>query len=226
MGRLDDSDASPITWPSGAEERFRQVGHSNRLEKSKLLLALTALGLVSAVALLDVLTGYEAGVSSLYLVPVALASWTAGRTAGIFVSVICAGALLGADLKSGHKYTYAFIPVWNAAVILSFFIVVTSLVTSHRRLEEQQEARLQKAIASVKTLRGLLPVCAWCKKIRDDHGYWNEVEAYIAAHSEADFTHGICPDCAAKAVERARSGKMSTAEPSGATQAGSGPSRG
>jgi hypothetical protein len=56
-------------------------------------------------------------------------------------------------------------------------------------------ARLAEALEHVKTLHGLLPICAWCKRIRDDQGYWNQVEAYIRAHSDADFTHGICPKC-------------------------------
>ena len=47
----------------------------------------------------------------------------------------------------------------------------------------------------VKVLEGLLPICAKCKKIRDDKGYWNQIECYIRDHSEADFTHGLCPDC-------------------------------
>jgi len=57
---------------------------------------------------------------------------------------------------------------------------------------------LQKALERVKTLSGLLPICASCKKIRDDQGYWNQIEAYIAQHSEAEFSHGICPQCAKK----------------------------
>lgn len=182
------------------------MGYLEHLENSKALLTLSLVGLVSAVTLLDVMTGYEAGISSLYLLPVSLAGWTAGWRLGIFVSVACAGSVLGVDLRSGHQYTHAFIPFWNAGIVLSFFLVVALLVTNRRRLENEQETRLQKAIASVKTLRGLLPVCAWCKKIRDDRGYWNEVEAYVAAHSEADFTHGVYPGCAAKAVERLRSG--------------------
>ena len=55
----------------------------------------------------------------------------------------------------------------------------------------------KKQDEKVKTLSGLLPICAWCKKIRDDKGYWTKVEEYIAEHSNADFTHGICPDCRA-----------------------------
>jgi AmiR/NasT family two-component response regulator len=59
-------------------------------------------------------------------------------------------------------------------------------------------AELQTALDQVKTLRGMLPICSSCKKIRDDQGYWTEVEIYILEHSEADFTHGLCPDCARK----------------------------
>jgi len=60
---------------------------------------------------------------------------------------------------------------------------------------------LQKALESVKLLSGLLPICMWCKKIRDDQGYWNAIEQYISQHSEAEFTHGICPDCKSKYFE-------------------------
>jgi hypothetical protein len=54
---------------------------------------------------------------------------------------------------------------------------------------------LQQALDNVKTLSGLIPICASCKKIRDDNGYWNQLEKYIIEHSDAQFTHGICPEC-------------------------------
>ncbi|MBI4698169.1 MAG: PAS domain S-box protein [Nitrospirae bacterium] len=57
---------------------------------------------------------------------------------------------------------------------------------------------LKEASTNIKTLKGLLPICAWCKKIRDDKGYWTKVETYIRNHSDALFTHGICPDCLKK----------------------------
>lgn len=57
-------------------------------------------------------------------------------------------------------------------------------------------AQLQKALQEVKTLRGLLPICASCKKIRNDDNSWQQIEEYIASHSDANFTHGICPECA------------------------------
>ena len=55
---------------------------------------------------------------------------------------------------------------------------------------------LQEALDRVKTLRGLLPICACCKKIRDNTGYWNQIEVYIGDHSEAEFSHGLCTECA------------------------------
>ena len=62
---------------------------------------------------------------------------------------------------------------------------------SQRLLEE-----LKQALHKVKQLRGLLPICSSCKKIRDDKGYWKQIESYIQEHSEAEFSHGICPECA------------------------------
>jgi hypothetical protein len=55
--------------------------------------------------------------------------------------------------------------------------------------------KLKKALGEVKTLRGILPICSFCKKIRDDKGYWDQVEVYVSQHTEADFSHSVCPDC-------------------------------
>ena len=57
---------------------------------------------------------------------------------------------------------------------------------------------LAENIAEIKTLRGMLPICASCKKIRDDKGYWNQIESYLSDHSEILFSHSICPECARK----------------------------
>jgi PleD family two-component response regulator len=72
-----------------------------------------------------------------------------------------------------------------------------SLEAKNAELQAKNE-QLQQALGQVKTLSGLLPICANCKKIRDDQGYWQDVAVYIRDHSEADFTHGICPDCMGK----------------------------
>jgi DNA-binding response OmpR family regulator len=64
--------------------------------------------------------------------------------------------------------------------------------------KEQQKLidQLQDAFAEIKTLKGFIPICASCKKIRDDEGYWNQLEVYISKHTDAVFTHGLCPQCA------------------------------
>ena len=66
----------------------------------------------------------------------------------------------------------------------------------YEREREQLIAKLEQALVEIKTLRGILPICASCKKIRDDKGYWNQIETYISHHTEAEFSHGICPECA------------------------------
>ena len=79
------------------------------------------------------------------------------------------------------------------------FIGVARDITRRMSLEEEREnliAELQDALASIKTLKGMLPICSSCKKVRDDKGYWNQIEAYVSEHSDAEFTHAICPDCA------------------------------
>src|SRR5437588_3648157 len=60
---------------------------------------------------------------------------------------------------------------------------------------------LETALARVKQLHGLLPICCYCKKIRDDRNYWQQVEAYVSSHSDAQFTHGVCPDCYERVVK-------------------------
>lgn len=68
-------------------------------------------------------------------------------------------------------------------------------IARHSEERERLVIELQQALAEVKTLRGLLPICAHCKKIRDDQGYWNVIEDFVSSHSEAVFSHGICPEC-------------------------------
>jgi PAS domain S-box-containing protein len=77
-------------------------------------------------------------------------------------------------------------------------------ITPRKKLEEEREkliAELQAALAKINTLSGLLPICPACKKVRDDDGYWQQVETYIKDHSGVKFTHGYCPDCARKWID-------------------------
>jgi len=86
----------------------------------------------------------------------------------------------------------------NTVAYLEGFVEdITDRRLAEEALEEERK-RLQQALDEVKTLRGIFPICANCKKIRDDKGYWNQVEMYVSDHTEAKFSHGICPDCAKK----------------------------
>ena len=101
--------------------------------------------------------------------------------------------------ERGHRYleiTSSLLKDSEGKVIAG--IEVVRDVTERRRLESEREmliGNLQEALAKIKTLKGVIPVCAWCKKVRDDKGYWEELEHYIRDHTDADFTHGICPEC-------------------------------
>ncbi len=82
-----------------------------------------------------------------------------------------------------------WVPV-DKDIYLHYAINITEIRQTQKELEE--------ALANVKKLSGLLPICGHCKKIRDDRGYWNQIDSYIQEHSEAVFSHGICQDCAKK----------------------------
>ncbi|MBN2370128.1 MAG: hypothetical protein JXO72_06545 [Vicinamibacteria bacterium] len=93
-------------------------------------------------------------------------------------------------------------------LILAAFLVVGAAgayrlrVRHHVRRERELRSRIADAVAHIKTLRGLLPICAWCGKVRDDGGYWNRIEEYVSKHTHAKFSHGICPECREKRFRR------------------------
>lgn len=89
-------------------------------------------------------------------------------------------------------------PIREGGKQVSAVVCISKEITERKRAELDRERaiqELQEALQHVRTLSGLLPICASCKKIRDDQGYWTQIETYLRAHSEAQFTHGMCPDC-------------------------------
>ena len=83
----------------------------------------------------------------------------------------------------------------RVAPIDEIIIVLAILACAFAIFALRRWRELQEVLGNIKTLRGLLPLCASCKKIRDDKGYWNQLEAYILNHSDVKITHGICPEC-------------------------------
>jgi PAS domain S-box-containing protein len=105
--------------------------------------------------------------------------------------------------KNGELYweSASISPIRDLAGRVTHYVAVKEDITARKQNEGERDKLiqdLQDALASVKSLSGLLPICASCKKIRDDKGYWSQVEHYISQHSQATFTHGICPDCIKK----------------------------
>ncbi|MCC6142333.1 MAG: hypothetical protein IT368_00865 [Candidatus Hydrogenedentes bacterium] len=130
-----------------------------------------------------------------------LASWVF-LLAGSGLMLLLSWSLLSANWVIGS-------PIINILFTTSILLwsfeltgrVKGRMAEQRRLLKEQVRERtqeLEKALSEVKTLSGLLPICASCKKIRDDTGYWNNVEHYVARHTHANFTHGICPECVEK----------------------------
>lgn len=131
---------------------------------------------------LDLFLPLGVAVGVLYVVPVLLSLWLPSRIHTMAIAgVSTALTLVG----------YAFSPsglVWigllNRVLTVALIWAVMLVVLLRKRAEER-----------IKTLEGLIPICAACKKIRNDRGYWDVLESYLHEHSEAQFTHGLCPDC-------------------------------
>lgn len=145
---------------------------------------------------------------------------SAGLWACVLQIVALSIALAGSDIPPAQVQLFLVTGTLHLSAITIFLIVSATIFlqaprasiasnTALRQLNSELEQRvhertadlqtantsLQEALVNIKTLRGLLPICAACKKIRDDAGYWNQIESYISARSEAQFSHGICPEC-------------------------------
>lgn len=114
-----------------------------------------------------------------------LGLWFGGRSV---YAVFFAGTVV--DVMSSPSQRIALL----VYIVCAINMIIGIILVNAQRVEHD----LSRSNAEVKMLRGILPICASCKKIRDDTGYWNQIEAYIRDHSEAEFSHGICPDCAKK----------------------------
>ena len=169
--------------------------------KKRLLLLCLNIFFVLLVGLVDWQTGFEVQVFVFDFIPVAIIAWYCGLAPTIFISILSASVWLAADVGAGHEYSHFTILYWETLIrLLCFLAIGISMSKIKFLLDEERRIRaeLQKVISEVKTLRGLIPICCICKKIRNDDGYWQQMESYISAHSEVLFSHGFCSECAKK----------------------------
>lgn len=145
-------------------------------------------GLSILLAIADFYSGPFIQFPITYLIPVALASWYNGRWWGLMFAIVLPLVRLGFNLQAWTiPWTIVEASV-NALIriaVLSSFAVVIDRTAAQTRILSKH----------VKMLEGLLPICSYCKKIRDESDAWQPMEKYIQARSAATFTHGICPDC-------------------------------
>ena len=176
---------------TGLKEEF---GHGSNQDKDQphppgkaatILKLASILSVAVGVFIVDLLIpkGFADGL--LYVAPVAwVALWSTRHEASLVVLVAasCTVCAVVGFFLSPPGLPWLGLANLGITIFIVWLTVVLSL--TRKRVEEE-----------VKALRGLLPICSYCKKIRDDKGYWKQIEVYIAANSQADFSHGLCPEC-------------------------------
>jgi hypothetical protein len=110
-------------------------------------------------------------------------------------------AVLAFEIES-HPWQRPGVQVVLALLLIAVGLTIVHLRTQvHIRRERDLAARVEEEMGKVKVLTGMLPVCSWCRRIKDDHGAWHRMEEYVSRRTEARFTHGMCPDCFARFEE-------------------------
>ncbi len=159
---------------------------------------------------LTMLTTRVPYVAPLSVVVVVLIAWDYGlKPALVWIGVIHVLVPVGLYLlEIGPFFVFVEAPELVATIMAVTLLTVIALAYLTDRIHsltkelhrsklavEEANDRLQAALKEVKELRGLLPICAWCKQIREDNGVWEQLETFVARHSRATFTHGMCPKC-------------------------------
>ncbi len=156
--------------------------------------------LIGAIFILDLAIPLGVAVGVLYIFVVLVSLWAPNNRATVIVAALASVCIVAAFfLKPPVDEMWKV--VFNRAISLFAVWITATLGLERKKVEQQKNALLlerEKALEEVKILRGFLPICSSCKKIRDDLGDWSQLEGYIKDHSEAEFTHSICPECAAK----------------------------
>ena len=155
----------------------------------------------------DYVTGYEVRMEILYLLPISYVTWFVGQRIGLLLPILSIVEIYYSDIMAGKQYSSYFAEIWNGAVYLVFYSIVTVLLELRISLQQRENLieDLDNALRQNEELMGLLPICGNCKKFRDDREYRQKVEPYISKHLHAELARSLCKECAAKL--RPESGK-------------------
>ncbi len=161
-----------------------------------------AIGLLLTVLLgtIDYRTGYEFRMELFYLVPISYVTWFCGGRYGILFSILSVITIVYSDVMAGKKYTQFAVEFWNGATYLLFYLIVTVLLKLRKTVQQRESLLddLDRALRQNEVLGGLLPVCAHCKKFRDDPEYRQQVTSYVSRHVNPELLRGVCRECASK----------------------------
>lgn len=162
---------------------------------------LVALLLFGAVLLVDIVTPPDLDFAAFYLVPVIWLTWCRGTREGLVMALIVGAGWYAHDALSGRVISSELFRLWDAVNRqISYLLAAWAVGALRREVLAQQDLnrRLTAALAEVRELKGLLPVCAWCHNLRDEAGHWHTMEVFLANRTKASTTHGICPSCEAR----------------------------
>ena len=159
----------------------------DKLIKKQKYQALSWLTLAALILVADYLTGPFIQFPILYLIPIGLASWYSGRGHGLAFALVMPLVRLSFSTVWPVPWTLTEAGI-NAAIRIivfsGFAYLIDRVVTYKHELEKE-----------LHVLKGILPICSFCKKIRNQDGNWEVLENYLTTHSEAEFSHGLCPEC-------------------------------
>ena len=158
------------------------------------------LALIIGTFLIDILVPLDVAGGVPYVAPVLLAAFWPKKIALLTVGIICSLLTVGGMLYSPEIDAINWKVFANRGLALFAIWVTVILCYKQNQLRDQRE----EAYKRIRTLEGIIPICMGCKKIRDLGGIWQRLELYITQHSEANFSHGYCPECAEEALENLR----------------------
>lgn len=179
----------------------------NVAQLSKHTVFLVAVALSLALGVVDWASGYELQFFVFYFLPITLAGWNCGLARTLCISALCGGLWFSIDIYSGHPYSNWLYAIWSAMIRVASFLANGYSVVQIKELvlsERAAAAALQQARSEVRLLQRLLPICARCKGVRDDKGYWVQLEEYLSQHTGVLVEHdGFCNACETRMLEDA-----------------------
>lgn len=166
-------------------------------------IALSVVGL----GFVDYVAGYELDFFLFYCVSIAMAAWKVGPISSYLVSILSSIVRFLSDTSS-HPYSSVSSAAGDTMMRLLSFLTIAYFTSKIQFVVVKKRETSRDRLSQVKTLSGWIPICANCKKIRDDKEDWNRIEEYIEGRTNAQFTHGLCPECVDKLLKEARTCKL------------------